>query len=194
VKAITPKHEVAGHLLTVDQTDHRPLSDPDLGHSAPERDVTASGPKGIDHVAHQQLLRVEMMPKASQPGVVEDVPDAASAKLARLARDAPCVQPSGKLVAIEQRDRAGVDLPGPSAGARRVLRQSLEDRTLHAGPDQRIRGEQTRRTGTDDPDIDFHAITTPSRATVIPQPQVTTAPRRRIDGVRLFLEIDYCPG
>jgi hypothetical protein len=55
VKAITPKHEVAGHLLTIGQTDHRPLSDPDLRHSAPERDVATSDPKRIDHVAHQQI-------------------------------------------------------------------------------------------------------------------------------------------
>ena len=56
-------------------------------------------------------------------------------------------------MAIKQRHRAGVDLPGTRPGARRVLRQPLEHRTLDASPDQRVGGEQTRRTGPDDPDI-----------------------------------------
>jgi len=34
-----------------------------------------------------------------------------------------------------QRHRPGVDLSGPSPGARRVLRQSLKDGTLDANPD-----------------------------------------------------------
>jgi hypothetical protein len=88
------------------------------------------------------------------------VPDAASAEFARRARGASCSQPSGEFLAIEQRDGAGVDLPGPSPGARRLLRESLEDRTIDVGARQRVGGQQTHGTGTDDPDIDFHAITT----------------------------------
>ena len=99
-------------------------------------------------------------------------------------------------MAIEQRHRAGVDLSGASPGARRVLRQSLEDRTLDAGADQRVGGQQTRGTGTDDPDVDAHAIATLSHrrgfseSSTSPDSAATTDRRH----MKLLLEIDHCAG
>jgi hypothetical protein len=138
VKAVAPEHEVARHLAAVGQYDHRSLGEADLGDGAPERDLPAADAERIDQVGHQQLLRVDVMPEARQRGIVEDVTNTASAKLARLGCQPLCVQPAGESVAIEQRHRARLDQPGSSPGPNSVLRHPLEHRALDAGADQQV--------------------------------------------------------
>ena len=133
MKAIAAEHEIAGDLLAVGQHDHRRLGNTNLGYWALEGDLAAASAQRIDHVCHQKLLRVDVMPEAAQPSVVENIPHSASAELARLAREATRVQPIGESVTIEQRHCAGFDQPGSSPG-RRQLPPTTRSNTAHSTP------------------------------------------------------------
>ena len=88
VKAITPEHKIAAHHPAVGQHDHRRLGNANLVYWALEGDLAAASAERVDHVRDEKLLRVDVVPEAAQPGVVEHIPLSASAELARLAHEA----------------------------------------------------------------------------------------------------------
>ena len=161
VKAITPKHEVATRPPR-----RRPARSPAARragsrHRAPERTFAAVGAKRIDHVGDKQLLRVNVMPKASQRAWSKTCRTPSLRKLA-----ASLVKPRACSPRRDRGDQAappcGLDLPGPSPGRSRPPTVARRPRTRRRpGParwrpaDPRDRHRRPRRRLS----RDHHAVT-----------------------------------